>query len=83
MSDDHDGIRKMCLDAGFSNDIRLWYQPGNWYYKDGADYWEGMKSRIPANMHDDELKNEMIRLFEEVKPEMRIFEKLFILVHKD
>jgi len=82
LSNDHEGIKRMCLEAGFTSDIRLWYQPCNWYYKDGADYWDGMKSRIPAEMHDDAIRNEMIRLFEETKPEMRTFEKLMILVHK-
>ena len=60
----------------------MWFQMGNWFFKDGADFWEGMKNRTPANMCDDEMKAEMIRLFEETQPEMRCFEKLFILVTK-
>jgi len=61
----------------------MWHQMGNWFFKDGEDFWEGMKNRTPTNMRDDEMKAEMIRLFEETKPEMRCFEKLFILVSKE
>ena len=61
----------------------MWYQAGNWFFKDGADYWDCMKDRVPENMRDDDIRVEMIRLFDEAKAEMRVFEKLFILVSKD
>ena len=41
-----------------------------------------MKHRIPPEHHDDALKAETMRLIEEALPEMRVFEKLFILAHK-
>ena len=72
----------MCTDAGFE-DIRLWYQPCNWYFKDGDDYWENFKQRVPENVRDDALKAEAVRLFDEALSEMRVFEKLVILVHKN
>jgi len=72
----------MCIEAGFSEDVRIWYQQCNWYYKDGADYWNSMQWRIPSEHRDDALRDESIRLFNETKSEMRTFEKLFILVHK-
>lgn len=43
-----------------------------------------MKWRIPEPHRSNEaLQNESIRLFDEAKSEMRVFEKLYILVHKD
>jgi len=84
LQSDHEALRRMCIEAGFSAaDVRIWYQPCNWYFKDGADYWEGMKWRIPEQKQDEALKTESIRLFDEAKLEMRVFEKLFILVHKE
>jgi hypothetical protein len=42
-----------------------------------------MKYRVPEKMRDEKMREEIIRLFEETKSEMRSFEKLFILVLKD
>ena len=41
-----------------------------------------MSLRIPEAERDDAIKNEMKRLFEETKLEMKVFEKCFILVKK-
>ena len=41
-----------------------------------------MQSRIPPAVRDDAMKAEIMRLFDETKHEMRIFEKLFILATK-
>lgn len=72
----------MFEEAGFT-DVRMWFQMGNWFYKDGADYWDCMQHRVPMAQRDEALKAEMIRLFDEAVPEMRVFEKLFILASKD
>ena len=62
--------------------MRIWHQPCNWLFNDGEDYWNGMSLRIPEEGRDDAIKQEMMRLFEETKNEMRVFEKCFILVRK-
>lgn len=71
LSADLDALRQMFVDAGFkADDVRIWYQPGNWWYRDGEDYWNNMGSRMPEHMRDDAIKNEMIRLFNEGKNQM-------------
>ncbi len=78
-----DDLRQMFVDAGFqADDVRIWHQPCNWLFEDGEDYWNGMSLRIPEAERDDAIKNEMKKLFEETKLEMRVFEKCFILVKK-
>ena len=39
LQSDHEALKRMCLEAGFSSDVRIWYQPCNWYFKDGTEYW--------------------------------------------
>ena len=83
LSENLDDLRQMFVDAGFqADDVRIWHQPCNWLFEDGEDYWNGMSLRIPEAERDDAIKNEMKRLFEETKLEMRVFEKCFILVKK-
>ena len=83
LQEDHEVLRRMFLEAGFSTDIRMWYQQGNWLYKNGDEYWNHHGYAVPDGHPDEAVKNESIRLFEESKAEMRTFEKLYILVHKD
>ena len=74
----------MFVDAGFaSDDVRIWYQPCNWYFANGEDYWNHFKIMVPEGERDEALKTEMTRLFEETKQDMQIFDKVMILVHKN
>ena len=41
-----------------------------------------MSLRIPEQERDDAIKTEMIRLFEESKQDMLVFEKCMVLVKK-
>ena len=72
----------MFVDAGFT-DVRIWHQPCNWYYANGEDYWNGCSIMVPEEKRDDAIKSEMIRMFEEIKQDMQIFDKVMILVHKN
>ena len=72
----------MFVDAGFT-DVRIWHQPCNWYYPNGEDYWNHFKYMVPEDQRDETLKLEMIRMFEEIKLDMQIFDKVMILVHKN
>ena len=46
LSADQPALKQMFVEAGFS-DVRMWFQAGNWFFKDGADYWDGMKHLVP------------------------------------
>ena len=50
--------------------MRIWYQPGNWWYKDGENYWEDFYRMIPEEGRDEAIRAEMIRQFDESKTSM-------------
>ena len=64
-------MRQKFVDAGFvADDVRIWYQPGSYWYRDGEDYWQGMGPKIPEDGRDDAIKAEMVRMFNESKNDM-------------
>ena len=68
---DLDALRQKFVDAGFdSSDLRIWYQAGNSWYRDGEDYWEGIKSMIPESERDEAIHAEIVRLFNETRADM-------------
>ena len=74
----------MFVDAGFAaDDVRIWFQPCNWLFEDGEDYWRSWCNSVPEGERDEVIRGEMVRLFEEGKNEMKVFEKCFILVKKE
>lgn len=83
MSGNFEQLSQKFSDVGFeASDVRIWYQPCNWYFKDGRDYWDRMKVLICEQNRDEAVREEVIRLFEEERTEMRVFELCFILVTK-
>ena len=34
---DKEATKKQFLDAGF-NEVKMWYQPANWLYRDGTEF---------------------------------------------
>ena len=73
----------MFIEAGFlAEDIRIWYQPCNWWFKNGEDYWHSMKILIPEEGRDEAIQAEIMRLYDEDRTQMLVFEHCFILVNK-
>ena len=74
----------MFLAAGF-NEVKMWYQPANWHYRNGEEYVKEFLEDInPIVKEDAEVRAECIRLFDEqCKDELKTFEVLVILAYKD
>ena len=68
LSADFSALRQMFVNEGFAaDDVRIWYQPCNWWFRDGQDYWESMSILIPEEGRDEVIKAEMARLFDETR----------------
>lgn len=66
-------------------DVRMWYQPSNWFYKNGHDYVEKfVKFNTGAASDDRELLDLCAKMFdEESEGTVKTFEKLVILAFKE
>ena len=36
---DQEALRTVFKEAGFAEDVRMWYQPSNWLFRTAEDYW--------------------------------------------
>jgi len=84
LGNDKEGTKAMFLEAGF-NEVKMWYQPVNWMYRDGEEYVKAFHDEVnPIVKEDMAVRNECIRLFNEnCKDSVRTFEVLVILAYKD
>ena len=77
-------LKAIFTDAGFANDVRMWYQPSNWFWRTSQEYWDDFVVKN-STYSDAEYEAEVKRLYdEEIKSGgLKMFEMLMILVFKD
>lgn len=66
LSDGKDEMRAEFEKIGFK-DVRMWYQPSNWLYRDGKEYVELFLKENPDNkaILDEELMEMAAKIFDE------------------
>lgn len=69
--------------AGFSKNLKCWYQPANWIFKDGNDFVDRFVMGPNGSNHDDELKKMVAQIYDEQGDDLKTFEVMIILVHKE
>ena len=81
ISKEKDLLRQKFIDAGFAEDVRMWYQPSNWFWRTSEEFY----NQFCGGKDDPEFKTEVMRLYDEETKlgGMRTFEMLMILVFKD
>jgi len=84
VSADKEGLKQKFLDAGF-NEVKMWYQPANWLYRDGKELTENFLPGVAGPMvKDAEVMGECARLFDsKYRQGNNTFELLIIMAYKD
>lgn len=74
-------VKKDFIDVGFTG-LKAWYQPANWFYKDGHDFVQKFEPNMPAAALNDEIRSLIAQEYDKQGDELRTFELMIILVTK-
>jgi len=81
-----DEVRKEFIKAGFHKSVKSWFQPNNWWFKDGKDFVERFYKSNPLHAPNvtEPMEKKVAELYDKMEgDQLRTFDSMVILVYKE